>query len=284
MTTLLQVRDLTKHYRPGGRRGEIVRAVDGISFDVAKGSTMAIVGESGSGKSTAGRAILRLIEPTSGQVEFDGTDLLALDPNELRRFRSRMQIVFQDTYASLDPRWTVGRLLGEPLTLHTDLGKAGIRSRVGEMLETVGLPAAFAQRYPHEFSGGQRQRIGIARALMLRPELVVCDEPVSALDVSVQAQVLNLMKDLQQEFGLTYVFISHDLSVVEFMAEDIIVMNKGTVVEKGVSDEVLQDPQHPYTKALLAAVPVPDPSVYEDRSARRQVIREGLQTAADGRP
>lgn len=279
MTNLLEVKDLAKHFWPKGRRGNIVRAVDGISFEVKKGSTLAIVGESGSGKSTAGRAILRLLEPTSGQVDFDGTDLLGLNEDELRRFRSRMQIVFQDNYASLDPRWTIGRILAEPLSLHTDLNKTEIKSRIEKMLETVGLEATHANRYPHEFSGGQRQRVGIARALMMQPELVVCDEPVSALDVSVQAQVLNLMKDLQEGLGLTYVFISHDLSVVEFMADDIIVMKNGRIVESGTSEQILQDPQHPYTKALLAAIPIPDPAMYEDRSERRRTIREGLQDA-----
>lgn len=282
MTSLLEVRDLTKHFWPKGRRGDVVRAVDGINFDVKKGSTLAIVGESGSGKSTAGRAILRLIEPTSGQIAFDGTDLLGLNEDDLRRFRSRMQIVFQDNYASLDPRWTIGRILSEPLALHTDLNKTETRNRIEKMLETVGLEATHANRYPHEFSGGQRQRVGIARALMMSPELVVCDEPVSALDVSVQAQVLNLMKDLQEELGLTYVFISHDLSVVEFMADDIIVMKNGLIVESGTSEQILQDPQHPYTKALLAAVPIPDPGVYKDRTARRQTIREGLQDVNGG--
>lgn len=282
MINLLEVKDLKKHFWPKGRRGNVVRAVDGISFDVKQGSTLAIVGESGSGKSTAGRAILRLIEPTSGQVTFAGTDLLGLSEDDLRRFRSRMQIVFQDNYASLDPRWTIGRILSEPLALHTELNKTEIRHRIEEMLETVGLEASHANRYPHEFSGGQRQRVGIARALMMRPELVVCDEPVSALDVSVQAQVLNLMKDLQEELGLTYVFISHDLSVVEFMADEIIVMKNGVIVESGVCEQVMDDPQHPYTRALFAAVPIPDPAVYKDRSERRQTIREGLQSADEG--
>jgi len=280
MHALLEVRGLTKYYWPQGRRADVVRAVDGVSFEVMAGTTMAIVGESGSGKSTTGRALLRLIEPTAGQVVFDGVNLLALDKTQLRQFRSRIQIVFQDTYASLDPRWTVGRLLTEPLVLHTDFARPEIRRRVIDMLKTVGLNEEHAQRFPHELSGGQSQRIGIARALMLHPQLLVCDEPVSALDVSVQAQVLNLMKDLQQQFGLTYVFISHDLSVVEFMADDIVVMSKGVAVEQGASDQVLNAPKHPYTKALIASVPVPDPGAYEDRNMRRRLIREGLRASA----
>ncbi len=275
---LLSVRGLVKEYPVrGAKRGTPpFRAVDGVDFDLREGTTLAIVGESGSGKSTTGRAVLRLIEPTAGEVRFEGEDLLSLDRERMRAVRARMQIVFQDTYASLDPRWTVGRLLAEPLRLHERPTPAEQRRRVAELLELVGLEAAHAGRYPHEFSGGQRQRIGIARALMLRPKLIVCDEPVSALDVSVQAQVLNLMKDLQDELGLSYLFISHDLAVVEFMADDLVVMNRGRVVESGPCAEVLADPKDPYTRALLAAVPVPDPAAYADRSARRALIREGL--------
>ncbi|WP_309064691.1 ABC transporter ATP-binding protein [Microbacterium sp.] len=282
MSTLLSVRGLVKEYRQrGARRGEPpFRAVDEVDFDLEEGTTLAIVGESGSGKSTTGRCALRLIEPTAGSVVYDGVDLIGLSADEMRRRRLQMQIVFQDTYASLDPRWTVGRLLAEPLELHERIGRREVRSRVGEMLETVGLEAAHADRYPHEFSGGQRQRIGIARALMLKPRLVVCDEPVSALDVSVQAQVLNLMKDLQDEFGLSYLFISHDIAVVEFMADDVIVMNHGKVVESGRCADVLADPQDPYTRALLAAVPEPDPGAARDRAARRAVVEAGLRAAA----
>ncbi|WP_353113361.1 ATP-binding cassette domain-containing protein [Microbacterium sp.] len=283
MSTLLSVRGLVKEYRQhGSRRGDApFRAVDEVDFDLEEGTTLAIVGESGSGKSTTGRCALRLIEPTAGSVVYDGTELVGLGAEEMRRRRSEMQIVFQDTYASLDPRWTVGRLLAEPLELHERAGRREVRSRVGEMLETVGLDPAHAERYPHEFSGGQRQRIGIARALMLKPRLVVCDEPVSALDVSVQAQVLNLMKDLQEEFGLSYLFISHDIAVVEFMADDVIVMNHGRVVESGHCAEVLADPQDPYTRALLAAVPEPDPAAARDRVARRAVIEAGLDAAKE---
>jgi peptide/nickel transport system ATP-binding protein len=277
--TLLSVRGLVKEYprRGAGRRAEPFRAVDGVDFDLEAGRTLAIVGESGSGKSTTGRCVLRLIEPTAGSVTFDGTDLLALSATELRRRRSQMQIVFQDTYASLDPRWTVGRLLAEPLRSHDELSREEQRTRVAEMLERVGLDASYADRYPHEFSGGQRQRVGIARALMLAPRLVVCDEPVSALDVSVQAQVLNLMKDLQDELGLSYLFISHDIAVVEFMADDVIVMNHGEVVESGPIGDVVGNPQNPYTRALIAAVPVPDPKARGDRARRRAVIAAGLE-------
>ncbi|MFD5224754.1 ABC transporter ATP-binding protein [Microbacterium sp. NPDC058342] len=282
MSTLLSVRGLVKEYHQrGARRGAApFRAVDEVDFDLEEGTTLAIVGESGSGKSTTGRCALRLIEPTEGSVVYDGVDLVGLSADEMRRRRSQMQIVFQDTYASLDPRWTVGRLLSEPLELHERLGRRDVRIRVADMLETVGLEAAHADRYPHEFSGGQRQRIGIARALMLKPRLVVCDEPVSALDVSVQAQVLNLMKDLQDEFGLSYLFISHDIAVVEFMADDVIVMNHGKVVEAGRCAEVLADPRNPYTRALLAAVPEPDPAAARDRASRRAVVEAGLRASS----
>jgi peptide/nickel transport system ATP-binding protein len=258
------------------RAPEPVKAVQDVSFSAERGTTLAIVGESGSGKSTTGRALLRLVEPTSGSVRFDGRDVLAQTPEQMRALRSDMQIIFQDTYASLDPRWQIGRSLGEPLVTHTALGKADRVNRVAEVLELVGLEAGHADRFPHEFSGGQRQRIGIARALMLNPSLVVCDEPVSALDVSVQAQVLDLMKHLQQELGLTYVFISHDLSVVQEMADDIIVMSRGVVVEHAPAAELYADPQHPYTRALLAAVPQADPSARADRAERRKLVDAGL--------
>lgn len=279
MTVLMSARNIVKEFqRRGAKRGaEPFRAVDDVSFDLRKGSTLAIVGESGSGKSTTGRCALRLIEPTSGEVHFDGVNLVDLPPEEMRKRRRQMQIVFQDTYASLDPRWSIGRLLAEPLALHENLTKGEQKKRIADMLVRVGLEAQHADRYPHEFSGGQRQRIGIARALMLNPQLVVCDEPVSALDVSVQAQVLNLMKDLQEELGLSYLFISHDISVVEFIGDDIIVMNNGKVVEQGVCREVLTNPQDAYTKALLAAVPVPDPRQVTDREERRRIIAAGLR-------
>ncbi|SCL21808.1 peptide/nickel transport system ATP-binding protein [Micromonospora pallida] len=280
---LLEVTDLTKVFtgrrRRLGRPAEVVRAVDGVSFRVRRGRTLAIVGESGSGKSTTGRALLRLHEPTSGAVTFNGADLLAASDDEMRRLRSEMQIVFQDTYASLDPRWTIHRALAEPLRLHTDLDDAAIRARIVEVLKTVGLGEDAIDRFPHEFSGGQRQRIGIARALILNPSLVVCDEPVSALDVSVQAQVLDLMKQLQKDLGLTYVFISHDLSVVEMMADEIVVMSQGRVVEQGTVEEIFTRPQHPYTKALLAAIPVADPTARVDRAVRRSIVERGVAAA-----
>jgi ABC-type glutathione transport system ATPase component len=282
---LLEVEDLTKVFtgrRRWGRRAEQVAAVDGISFRVRRGRTLAIVGESGSGKSTTGRALLRLHEPTSGAVRFNGKDLLAADDDELRRLRGQMQIVFQDTYASLDPRWTIHRTLAEPLRLHTDLDDAAIRARIVEVLKTVGLGEEHIDRFPHEFSGGQRQRIGIARALILNPSLVVCDEPVSALDVSVQAQVLELMKKLQSDLGLTYVFISHDLSVVEMMADEIVVMSQGRVVEHGTVEKIFRAPQHPYTRALLAAIPVADPGARVDREVRRLIVERGV--TASGHP
>lgn len=276
---LLEVKDLTKVFtgrRRLGRAAEQVRAVDGVSFQVLRGKTLAIVGESGSGKSTTGRALLRLHEPTSGTVTFDGKDLLAATDEELRGLRARMQIVFQDTYASLDPRWTIHRTLAEPLRMHTDLRGAAIRARIVEVLETVGLGEEHIDRFPHEFSGGQRQRIGIARALILTPSLVVCDEPVSALDVSVQAQVLDLMKQLQRDLGLTYVFISHDLSVVEMMADEIVVMSQGKVVEQGTVEQIFRSPQHPYTKALLAAIPIADPGARVNREVRRGIVERGI--------
>ena len=277
---LLEVKGLTKVFAGrrirGQRHPEPIKAVDGVSFSVQHGKTLAIVGESGSGKSTTGRALLRLHEPTSGSVMFDGQDLLSLAPEQMRAIRSRMQIVFQDTYASLDPRWTIRRTLSEPLRLHTDLSPDQIRARASDVMQIVGLEADHIERFPHEFSGGQRQRIGIARALLLSPSLVVCDEPVSALDVSVQAQVLDLMKELQKKFGLTYVFIAHDLSVVQMMADDVVVMSHGRVVEQGPVDQIFDFPKHPYTKALLAAVPSTDPTARVDREHRREIVARGL--------
>jgi peptide/nickel transport system ATP-binding protein len=250
-----------------------------VSFSVDPGRTLAIVGESGSGKSTTGRAVLRLIEPTSGSIRFDGRDVLGMNPDQLRRWRNDAQIIFQDTYASLDPRWKVGDSLAEPLRRHARISASERRDRVVESLELVGLQADHAGRFPHEFSGGQRQRIGIARALVLRPRLVVADEPVSALDVSVQAQVLELMRELQDSLGLTYLFITHDLSVVAEIADDVQVMHLGRIVEKGAVSDVLRDPRHPYTRALLAAVPPSDPRSAWTREHRRAVIAEGLAAA-----
>ncbi|MEC0127336.1 ABC transporter ATP-binding protein [Paenibacillus pabuli] len=269
MSTILEVRNLKKHYpiRKGlfSKQVGAVKAVDGVTLSVERGETLAVVGESGCGKSTTGRAILRLIEPTDGEVLFEGKDVRKLPPEELRRFRTDMQMVFQDPYASLDPRWTVQRTLEEPLLTHHNLGKNELKSRIEELMEVVGLSPYQAHRFPHEFSGGQRQRIGIARALALNPKFIVCDEPVSALDVSIQAQVLNLMQDLQEQFGLTYMFISHDLSVVKFISDRVAVMYLGKVVELAPTSELFTEALHPYTKALMSAVPVPDPNVQKER-------------------
>jgi len=277
--TLLAVSDLEKHFpiRKGvlwERTVGAVKAVDGVSFEVAEGETLGLVGESGSGKSTTGYCILQLIKPTSGSIRFMGKELTQLGREELRRMRREMQIVFQDPYASLDPRMTVGSIVAEPLEVH-GIGTRRSRSEtVRRLLDIVGFNPNFTNRYPHEFSGGQRQRIGVARALALNPKLIVCDEPVSALDVSIQAQILNLLKDLQRDFGLTYLFISHDLAVVRTMSDRIAVMNRGKLVEVGTAEQVYQAPRDEYTKALFAAVPVPDPHRQRERKAERAQIRK----------
>jgi oligopeptide/dipeptide ABC transporter ATP-binding protein len=260
---LLDVHGLVKHFPQGGlvRRRPPVRAVDGVSFEVAPGETLALVGESGSGKSTVGRTLLRLEEPTAGAARFDGSDLFALSGQALRAMRRKIQIVFQDPQSSLDPRMTLGRSIAEGIEIHGLAEGAEVARRVSALLEEVGLDPSFALRYPHECSGGQRQRVGIARALAVEPRFIVLDEPVSALDVSVQAQVVNLLVDLQRRRGLAYLFIAHDLAVVRQIARRVAVMYLGRLVEVGPAEEVLAHPKHPYTQALLAAVPMPDPAV-----------------------
>ena len=263
MIPLLSVERLVKHYAQGGafaRRNAVVKAVEDVSFTIAAGETLGLVGESGSGKTTVGRAVLRLELPTEGIVRFEGTDLATLSPAELRALRRRMQIVFQDPFASLNPRRTVGASVAEGLEIHKMLPKREIPERVAELLEEVGLDAAYANKYPHEFSGGQRQRIGIARALAVEPSFIVCDEPVSALDVSVQAQVLNLLLDLRDARNLSYLFIAHDVALVRQIAHRVAVMYLGTIVEIGPARTVIDAPKHPYTQALVSAVPQPDPT------------------------
>jgi oligopeptide transport system ATP-binding protein len=280
---LLRVSDLKVHFpiRHGilfDRTVGHVKAVDGVSFEIPEGQTLGLVGESGSGKSTTAYAVLQLLRPTAGSVRFAGRELTELRGERLRRLRREMQIVFQDPYASLNPRMTVGRIVAEPLQTHGIGTRRSRRADVATLLELVGFDPAYTNRYPHEFSGGQRQRIGIARALALNPRLIVCDEPVSALDVSIQAQILNLLKDLQRELGLTYLFIAHDLAVVRSMSDTIAVMHQGVIVEQGSAERVYTRPESDYTRTLLAAVPVPDPERMQERKLERRRLA-GAATA-----
>ena len=266
---LVRVKHLVKHFAVEGS-DDVVRAVDDVSFDIFEGETLGLVGESGCGKSTVGRSLLRLIEPTSGEVWFQGKDITNLNKNDLREIRREMQIIFQDPYASLNPRLNILSIISEPLKIHGIGNKNEQKERVAELLRKVGLDPAYMTRYPHEFSGGQRQRLGIARALALNPKLIIADEPVSALDVSVQAQVVNLLQDLQAEFGLTYLFISHGLAVVEHISQRVAVMYLGKIVEIADSHTLYENPLHPYTKALLSAIPIPDP-----RRKRERIVLQG---------
>ncbi len=268
-TELVKVKNLVKHFAVENS-DDVVRAVDGVSFDILAGETLGLVGESGCGKSTVGRCLLRLIEPTSGEVLFEGNNLVGLPNKEMQKLRREMQIIFQDPYASLNPRLSILSTISEPLKIHGIGNKTEQKEHVADLLAKVGLDPNYMSRYPHEFSGGQRQRIGIARALALNPKLIICDEPVSALDVSVQAQVVNLLQDLQAEFGLTYLFISHGLAVVEHISQRVAVMYLGKIVEIADAVELYEMPLHPYTKALLSAIPVPDP-----KQKRERIVLEG---------
>jgi oligopeptide/dipeptide ABC transporter ATP-binding protein len=279
VTALLEVDGLVKHFVASrsvfGRTTAYVKAVDGVSFSVEAGKTLALVGESGCGKSTVSRLVLRLIEPDAGQIRFEGRDLLGLDANALRSFRRDAQIIFQDPYASLNPRMTVSQILTEPLALHDLVPAARRRGRVEELLRLVGLEPRFARRYPHEFSGGQRQRIAIARALAVEPKLIICDEPVSALDVSIRSQILNLLHDLQDRVGLAYIFVSHDLAVVKHIADRVAVMNLGVIVETAEAQALFAAPRHPYSRALLSAIPVPKP-----QAKRSRIVLQGEMPSA----
>src|SRR5688572_30723492 len=269
---LVSVRGLKVYYDSGVRRGSTVKAVDGVDLEILEGETLGLVGESGCGKSSLGRAILRLTEPTAGQVFYRETDVARLSNRQLRKQRRHMQIIFQDPYASLNPRMTVGQIVGEPLSTYGILSGKAASARVEELLETVGLNRRFINRYPHEFSGGQRQRIGIARALAAEPEFIVADEPISALDVSIQAQIMNLMQELGRERGLTYLFIAHDLAAVRHISDRIAVMYLGKIVEVATYDELYKNPLHPYTQALMSAVPIPDPEV---EASRQRIVLKG---------
>jgi oligopeptide/dipeptide ABC transporter ATP-binding protein len=279
MTALLEVENVVQHLVAErsvfGTPRSFVKAVDGVSFCVEPGKTLALVGESGCGKSTLSRLALRLIEPDAGRIRFEGRDLLALDAGELRAFRRSAQIIFQDPYASLNPRMTVGQILAEPLALHDLVAAPRRRARVEELLHLVGLEPRLARRYPHEFSGGQRQRIAIARALAVEPKLIVCDEPVSALDVSIRSQILNLLRDLQHRLGLAYIFVSHDLAVVKHIADKVAVMNLGEIVETADTGKLFASPRHPYSRALLSAIPLPNP-----QARRARILLQGEMPSA----
>jgi peptide/nickel transport system ATP-binding protein/oligopeptide transport system ATP-binding protein len=283
VTALLEVKNLVKHFVASrsafGRPTAFVKAVDGVGFTVGAGETLALVGESGCGKSTVSRLVLRLIEPDHGEIHFEGRDLLAMNANELRAFRRDAQIIFQDPYASLNPRMTISQILTEPLTLHDLVPASGRRQRVEELLQLVGLDPRFARRYSHEFSGGQRQRIAIARALAVEPKLIICDEPVSALDVSIRSQILNLLRDLQDRLGLAYIFVSHDLAVVKHIADRVAVMNLGGIVEMADTESLFASPRHPYSRALLSAIPVPKP-----RAKRSRILLQGELPSAINPP
>lgn len=284
MPVLLKVEGLRKYFHVGqglitGRFSKSVRAVDDVSFEVGEGETLGLVGESGCGKSTTGRCIIRLLQPTAGKITFGDTEVAKLHGGKLKEFRRDVQFIFQDPYASLNPRMTFGEIMAEPLVIHRIGSRKEREDRAREMLKTVGLSPEHIHRYPHEFSGGQRQRVGIARALMLRPKMIICDEPVSALDVSIQAQIINLLEDLQNEFGLTYLFIAHDLAVVRHICDRVAVMYLGKIVELGGWNEVYNSPSHPYTQSLLSAVPVPDPDRQRERA--RIILRGDVPSPVD---
>ncbi|WP_054956623.1 ABC transporter ATP-binding protein [Paenibacillus dakarensis] len=271
---LIEVKGLKKYFNVG--KGQILKAVDDLNFNIREGETLGMVGESGCGKSTAGRTILRLYEPTAGSVMFNGTDIYKLSPKKMKAMRRDMQMIFQDPYASLNPRFTVTDIIGEALDIHGMAGsRAERKKRVEELLDMVGLNSDHATRYPHEFSGGQRQRIGIARALAVNPKFIICDEPISALDVSIQAQVVNLLKDLQDRLGLTYLFIAHDLSMVKHISDRVAVMYLGKMVELADSEELYANPIHPYTKTLLSAIPIPDPEI--EANKKRLMLENDMQ-------
>lgn len=279
--TVLEVNNLVKHYpiRAGVLQRTVgyVRSVDGVSFSIDRGKTFGLVGESGCGKTTVGRTLLRLTEPTGGEAILDGEDIFKMNKRQLKRIRPKMQMIFQDPYASLDPRMPIGEAIKEPVREHGLVPRDRLTGYTLEIMESCGLPKFFAQRYPHEFSGGQRQRICIARALAMKPELIIADEPVSALDMSIQAQIINLMRDLQEEYSLSYLFISHDLSVVEYLSDEVGVMYLGNIVERASKEELFRNPMHPYTQALLSAVPVPDP----DRKMKRIVLKGDIPSPAN---